>query len=75
MVVLSVSPLLGSGPYTDPSYHRWLHAHVRPSVKGLMRMLRTSATRKGGLLGAMRQLQVGHRYRGGLEGEGGLPHG
>ena len=48
-------PLLGAGPYPDPSYARWLHVHVRPSVKGLLRVLRTIATRKAGTLQVRRR--------------------
>jgi hypothetical protein len=48
-VVLSVAPLLGARPYTDPQVGRWLHVHVRPSVRGLLRIIkvRGRAGRKG----------------------------
>ncbi|GLC45077.1 hypothetical protein PLESTB_001465900 [Pleodorina starrii] len=59
--VLSVSPLLGSDPSVDRNVAKWLHVHVRPSVRGLLRLLRSAAGgRKGGLLGALRHLVDGH---------------
>lgn len=39
-VVLSVAPLLGARPYTDPQVGKWLHVHVRPSVRGLLRVIK-----------------------------------
>jgi hypothetical protein len=39
-VVLSVAPLLGARPYTDPQVGKWLHVHVRPSVRGLLRIIK-----------------------------------
>ncbi|GFR43644.1 hypothetical protein Agub_g4746, partial [Astrephomene gubernaculifera] len=60
-VVLSVSPLLGSEPGVDKNVAKWLHVHVRPSVRGLLRLLRSAAAgRKGGLLAALRHLADGH---------------
>lgn len=59
--MLSVSPLLGSEPSLDKNVPKWLHVHVRPSVRGLLRLLRSAAAgRKGGLLGALRHLVDGH---------------
>jgi hypothetical protein len=39
-VVLSVAPLLGARPYADGVVPKWLHVHVRPSVRGLLRILK-----------------------------------
>ncbi len=41
-VVLSVAPLLGADPSVDKSVGKWLHVHVRPSVRGLLRVLKVS---------------------------------
>ncbi|GIL98320.1 hypothetical protein Vretimale_3711 [Volvox reticuliferus] len=60
-IVLSVSPLMGCDPSVDKNVPKWLHVHVRPSVRGLLRLLRSAAGgRKGGLLGALRHLVDGH---------------
>jgi len=59
-IVLSVSPMLGADPVVDKNVGKWLHVHVRPSVRGLLRVLRGAPGRKGGVLGAMRQLADGH---------------
>ena len=45
-VVLSVAPLLGADPTIDRNVGKWLHIHVRPSVRGLLRVLKVGA---GGL--------------------------
>lgn len=39
-VVLSVAPLLGARPSTDPQVSKWLHVHVRPSARGLLRIIK-----------------------------------
>ncbi len=39
-VVLSPAPLLGASPQVDGSHPRWLHVHVRPPVRGLLKLLR-----------------------------------
>lgn len=39
-VVLSVAPLLGANPSQDRGMPKWLHVHVRPSVRGLLRVLK-----------------------------------
>lgn len=60
-IALSVAPLLGCDPKVDGNVAKWLHVHVRPSVRGLLRLLRSAAGgRKGGLLGALRHLVDGH---------------
>lgn len=60
-IVLSIAPLLGSEPTVDKNVAKWLHVQVRPSVRGLLRLLRSAAGgRKGGLLGAARNLVDGH---------------
>ena len=37
-IVLSVAPLMGADPIIDPSHKRWLHVHVRPPVRGLLKV-------------------------------------
>lgn len=37
-IVLSVAPLMGADPVIDPSHKRWLHIHVRPPVRGLLKV-------------------------------------
>ncbi|GBF91765.1 hypothetical protein Rsub_04069 [Raphidocelis subcapitata] len=59
-VVLSVAPLLGADPAIDRNVGKWLHVHVRPSVRGLLRVLKAAASKKGGLLNSLRQLADGH---------------
>ncbi|KAI8470983.1 MAG: hypothetical protein J3K34DRAFT_520884 [Monoraphidium minutum] len=59
-VVLSVAPLLGADPTQDANVPKWLHVHVRPSVRGLLRVLKAASAKKGGLLNSMRQLADGH---------------
>lgn len=59
-IALSVSPLMGCEPSVDAKVAKWLHVHVRPSVRGLLRLLRGATGRKGGLLAALRQLADGH---------------
>lgn len=39
-VVLSVAPLLGADPSQDKNVAKWLHVHVRPSVRGLLRVVK-----------------------------------
>jgi len=41
--VLSVAPLMGANPLIDPAHKRWLHIHVRPPVRGLLKVLRASS--------------------------------
>jgi hypothetical protein len=50
-VVLSVAPLLGARPYTDPQVGKWLHVHVRPSVRGLLRIIKVGGV--GGWVGGV----------------------
>lgn len=38
-VVVSVAPLMGADPDIDKSHDRWLHVHVRPPVRGLLKLL------------------------------------
>jgi hypothetical protein len=47
-VVLSVAPLLGADPSVDKGVGKWLHVHVRPSVRGLLRVLKVSGGGGGG---------------------------
>ncbi len=44
-VVLSVAPLLGADPLVDKNVAKWLHVHVRPSVRGLLRVLKVGVLR------------------------------
>jgi hypothetical protein len=45
-IVLSVAPLLGAHPYTDQGVAKWLHVHVRPSVRGLLRVIKVGQGRR-----------------------------
>ncbi len=38
--VLSVAPLLGAAASVDSSHPRWLHVHVRPPARGLLKTVR-----------------------------------
>lgn len=38
--VLSVAPLLGAAASVDASHPRWLHVHVRPPARGLLKTVR-----------------------------------
>eukprot|EP00192_Tetraselmis_astigmatica_P009267 CAMPEP_0117665702 /NCGR_PEP_ID=MMETSP0804-20121206/9962_1 /TAXON_ID=1074897 /ORGANISM="Tetraselmis astigmatica, Strain CCMP880" /LENGTH=845 /DNA_ID=CAMNT_0005473155 /DNA_START=342 /DNA_END=2879 /DNA_ORIENTATION=+ len=38
--VLSTAPLLGADPAVDGSHPHWLHLHVRPPVRGLVKALK-----------------------------------
>lgn len=55
-VVLSVAPLLGARPYTDPQVGKWLHVHVRPSVRGLLRIIKVCGVEGWGHWGIAVQL-------------------
>jgi len=35
--VLSVAPLMGCEPDADPVHAQWLHVHVRPPVRALLK--------------------------------------
>lgn len=59
-VVMATAPLLGCNPFADANVPRWLHIHVRPTVKGLLRVVRLSPGRKGGLLHMVKTLADGH---------------
>lgn len=59
-IVAAASPLMGAEATVDKKVSKWVHVHVRPSVRGLLRVLRSVPGKKGGLLGAMRQLADGH---------------
>lgn len=59
-VVLSVAPLLGADPTPDKVVSKWLHVHVRPSVRGLLRLIKGAGSRKGGYMSSVRQLADGH---------------
>jgi hypothetical protein len=41
--VLSVAPLLGAAASVDPGHARWLHVHVRPPARGLLKTVRVRA--------------------------------
>lgn len=41
-VVLSVAPLIGADPCVDASHKRWLHIHVRPHARGMLKTIRVS---------------------------------
>ena len=38
--VLSVAPLIGAEASTDPDHKRWLHVHVRPNARGMLKTVR-----------------------------------
>jgi hypothetical protein len=38
--VLSVAPLMGCEPDADPVHAQWLHVHVRPPVRALLKVRR-----------------------------------
>ncbi|KAL0053901.1 hypothetical protein WJX82_000859 [Trebouxia sp. C0006] len=58
-VVLSLAPLLGANPEVDRSHPRWLHVHVRPHVRGLLKLLKGSSHGTV-LMNIGRQLVDGH---------------
>lgn len=41
-IVASLAPLMGSDPMQDKNVQKWLHVHVRPSVRGLLRVLQSA---------------------------------
>ena len=41
-VVLSVAPLLGAHAHVDARRAKWLHVHVRPHARGLLKCVRVS---------------------------------
>ena len=45
-VIASLAPLTGAVPTVDKNVSKWLHVHVRPSVRGLLRVLRTARDKK-----------------------------
>jgi hypothetical protein len=51
---------MGAQLYADPGNPRWLHIHVRPSVRGLLKVWRQAQSRKGGLPNQLRSLADGH---------------
>ncbi len=40
---LSVAPLLGAAAAVDAAHPRWLHVHVRPPARGLIKTVRVRA--------------------------------
>ena len=42
--VLSVAPLMGAAVHVDKSHARWLHVHVRPHVRGLLKVISVSTS-------------------------------
>lgn len=36
--MLSVAPLMGTEPDCDPVHAQWLHMHVRPPVRALLKV-------------------------------------
>jgi hypothetical protein len=43
---LSVAPLLGAAAAVDVAHPRWLHVHVRPPARGLIKTVRVRAPPK-----------------------------
>lgn len=39
-MVVAVAPLMGSAPHIDKAHGRWLHVHVRPPVRGLLKVVK-----------------------------------
>lgn len=39
-LVLSLAPLMGADAEVDRSHPKWLHVHVRPPVRGLLKLLK-----------------------------------
>lgn len=48
-LVLSVAPLLGAEASIDQQHGRWLHVHVRPHVRGLLKVIKVGCV--GSVLG------------------------
>ncbi|KAK9868863.1 hypothetical protein WJX84_001280 [Apatococcus fuscideae] len=58
-MVVAVAPLMGSAPHIDKAHGRWLHVHVRPPVRGLLKVVK--ASNPGNVvINIGRQLQDGH---------------
>ena len=51
-VVLSVAPLLGAHAHVDARRTKWLHVHVRPHARGLLKCVRVSMS--------IARLQIAH---------------
>jgi protein CLEC16A len=64
--VLSVAPLVSAEPSPDPNVARWLHVHVRPSARGLLRAARAAGGAGGGGAGGGSGGMAGAGKRGGL---------
>ncbi len=43
-LVVAVAPLMGSAPHIDKAHGRWLHVHVRPPVRGLLKVVKVIPT-------------------------------
>ena len=72
-VVLSLAPLLGANPEVDRSHPRWLHVHVRPHVRGLLKLLKVHALYLAGCIDVLLcqslldvNLQSGHMSEAGV---------
>lgn len=39
-LVLSLAPLMGAAAQVDSYHPKWLHVHVRPPVRGLLKLLK-----------------------------------
>ncbi|KAK9825468.1 hypothetical protein WJX81_005951 [Elliptochloris bilobata] len=59
---LSVAPLLGAAAAVDAAHPRWLHVHVRPPARGLVKTVRAASAAGAGMVAAQlqRQLVDGH---------------
>ena len=52
-LVLSLAPLLGADPQLERAHPRWLHIHVRPPVRGLLKVLKVKRFARCELLCAL----------------------
>ena len=54
-LVLSLAPLMGAAAQVDSSHPKWLHVHVRPPVRGLLKLLKVYGTYAPALCFVMHQ--------------------
>ncbi|GMH41903.1 hypothetical protein BSKO_09813 [Bryopsis sp. KO-2023] len=59
-MVLSVAPLLGTDPAVDGTHPRWLHLHVRPSVRRFVKAVQACDQWNRSLIKSWQPLVDGH---------------